>query len=114
MPTATLTPRGRQMQTVLARWERSGLRLAEFARREGMPGSTLTWWRYQLRQRGGTGSAVAPVPAMAFSEVRRETVTSAPAMVEVVLRNGRVVRVPLAGVEPTALRTLLRALDEPC
>jgi hypothetical protein len=41
-------------------------------------------------------------------------VTTAPGLVEVVLRNGRVVRVPLTGVEPTALRTLLRALDEPC
>jgi transposase-like protein len=114
MPTATLTPRGRQMQTVLARWERSGLTLAEFARREGMPASTLAWWRYQLRQRTGTGRADAPVAATAFTEVQRECAAAAPAFVEIVLRNGRVVRVPLGGVELTALRTLLRALDEPC
>jgi len=30
------------------------------------------------------------------------------------LRNGWVVRVPLAGVDATALRTLVAALDAPC
>jgi transposase-like protein len=102
------------MQTVLARWERSGLTLAEFARREGMPASTLTWWRYQLRQRTGGGRAAAPESVPTFTEVQREPAAAAAGVVEVVLRNGRVVRVPLRGVEPTALRTVLRALDEPC
>lgn len=114
MPTATLTARGREMQAVLARWERSGLTLAEFARREGMPASTLTWWRYQLRQRREIGSAGGPVTATAFTEVQRGPAMTAPGVVEVVLRNGRVVRVPVTGIEPTALRTLVRTLDEPC
>lgn len=114
MPRATLTPRGRQMQRVLARWERSGLTLAEFARREEMPAGTLAWWRYQLRREARRGSAVVAAPAATFTEVQREPAMPAPAVVEVVLRNGRVVRVPLTGVEPTVLRTVLRALDEPC
>jgi hypothetical protein len=44
-------------------------------------------------------------------------VLAAPAaatIAEVVLRNGWVVRVPLAGVDATALGTLVRALDAPC
>jgi len=33
------------MRRVLARWQRSGLTLREFAEKRGIPLSTLTWWR---------------------------------------------------------------------
>jgi hypothetical protein len=47
--TEGLTTRGRAMQRLLGRWERSGLTLAESARRAGMPPGTLAWWRHTLR-----------------------------------------------------------------
>jgi len=59
--------------------------------------------------------AVAPPPlAPRFTEVVLTTAAPPAAVAEVVLRNGWVVRVPLAGVEATALRTLVATLDAPC
>jgi hypothetical protein len=72
---------------------------------------TFTWWRHRLRR---AGTAAAAVPAPAFTEVVRATPPAAGAVAEVVLRNGWVVRVPLAGADAAALRTLLRGLDAPC
>ena len=109
------TRRGREMARLVARWERSGLTQAAFARRIGMPVATFTWWRHRLRR-----AARAPVPpaarpptpsASAFTEV----VLAAPrerAEVEVVLRDGRVLRVPLSA-DGHAVRRLIAALEAP-
>jgi transposase-like protein len=101
------------MARLVARWERSGLTQAAFARQCGMSVHTLTWWRWRLR----TGAASAPpavrAPAVAFTEVVL-TPPAASAVAEVVLRNGWVVRVPLTGVDAPGVRTLVAALDAPC
>jgi hypothetical protein len=99
------------MQRLVTRWEQSGLTQAAFARQCGMSVHTFTWWRHRLRR---AGTAAAAVPAPAFTEVVRATPPAAGAVAEVVLRNGVIVRVPLAGVEAAALRTLVRVLAEPC
>ena len=39
------TERSREMRRLMARHERSGLILSEFARREGIVPATLYWWR---------------------------------------------------------------------
>lgn len=35
---------------IVARQERSGLTIRDFARRNGLNANTLTWWRWRLRQ----------------------------------------------------------------
>lgn len=74
----------------LVRWEKSGLTRVEFARREGVNPSTLGWWRSTLRKDEA-------LPEVSFVEV---TVPERPLMksppIEVVLTNGRTVRVPPA------------------
>ena len=100
-----LTARGRAMQRLLGRWERSGLTLAEFARRAGMPPGTLGWWRHALRageRTPGDGRFLElPVPS-ALAEAPRP----APATFEVVFGDGTVVRVP-AAFDAAALDRLL-------
>lgn len=104
------TRRAQEMARLVARWERSGLTQAAFARECGMSVHTFTWWRHRLR----TGAASAPQPPR-FTEVTLPLALAAPGgIAEVVLRNGWVVRVPLAGVEAAALRTLMATLDAPC
>lgn len=108
-----LTARGRAMQRVLVRWERSGIPLAEFARRSGLSPATLGWWRHTLRAGARTAAAgrfvELPVRRV-MAEVPRPEV-SAP--FEVVLGNGTVVRVP-AAFDTAALARLLTLVGERC
>ena len=107
-----LTRRGEAMQRLVTRWEQSGVTQAAFARQCGMSVHTFTWWRHRLRS-----VPVTPPPRArpaTFTEVVRPAPPAAGAVAEVVLRNGWVVRVPLAGVEVGALRALLRGLDASC
>jgi transposase-like protein len=100
------------MARLVARWERSGLTQAAFARQCGMSVHTLTWWRWRLRSAPTAPTPRASTPT--FTEVVLTAPPIAGAVAEVVLRNGWVVRVPLAGVDAAAVRTLVRALDAPC
>jgi hypothetical protein len=102
------TRRAQEMRRLVARWERSGLTQAAFARQCGMSVHTFTWWRHRLRT---VPAVVGDRPT--FTEV----VLAAPppaVVAEVVLRNGWVVRVPLASGDATAVRTLVATLDAPC
>jgi len=106
------------MRRVLAGWQRSGLTLREFGERHGIPLSTLTWWRQVFRHAGEQGNAASKrIPAndvMVFSEVPQSaTVPTTPFVVEIVLHNGHLVRVP-AGADTETLRRVLRALQTTC
>lgn len=80
------------MARLVTRWERGGLTQAAFAGQIGMPAATFSWWRHRLRR---AASALPAVAAPALTEL----VLAAPARAdaEVVLRNRRLVRVPLGG-----------------
>lgn len=114
---STTSPRARQMRRVLARWQRSGLTLREFGQHRGIPLSTLTWWR-QVFRRAGEPVNVAPKSvasnAVVFTEVPRPaTVPTTPAVLEIILRSGHVVRVP-GGVDTATLQRVLQALQTAC
>lgn len=103
-----LTKRGREMRRLLVVQQRSGLSLAEFARRRGLRPNTLSWWRHRLR--GGDGVEecasrerfIEITPAASSREV--QTVAF-----EVVLSDGTMVRVP-ARFGGESLRRLLAVL----
>ncbi len=96
------TPRAREMRGVLADWERSGLRLTEFARQREISVATLSWWRHRL------GRSTA---ATEFVEVRPTAIDAGRAAVfEVVLPSGVLVRVPSA-FDGSALERLLTTLS---
>jgi transposase len=63
-------------------WQGSGLSAAEYARRKRLRARSLTWWRWKL-----AGKATTTFVELHADEVRAEPI-------EVVLGNGRVVRVP--------------------
>ena len=100
-----LTARGRAMQRLLARWERSGLTQAEFARRAGMPAGTLGWWRHALRA-GERTPGDGRFRELSVRGALAEVPQPAPAPFEVVFGDGTVVRVP-AAFDAEALDRLL-------
>jgi transposase-like protein len=105
---AAETERSRKMRRLFARWERSGLTLSEFARREDLVPATLYWWRRRLREAEGAAPA-----AVSFTEVSGVVVVAAAGGrgFEVVLDGGTTVRVP-EQFDAAALRRLLDTLRE--
>ena len=114
---STTSRRARQMRRVLARWERSGLKLREFGERHGIPLSTLTWWRQVFRRAGepvNTAAKSVASDAVVFTEVPRPaTVPTTPPVLEIVLRGGHVLRVPV-GADTDTLRRVLQVLQAAC
>jgi hypothetical protein len=112
---STTSVRARQMRRVLARWQRSGLTLREFGEKRGIPLSTLTWWRRVFRRAGEEdGNGAAAENAVVFTEVPKPTnVPRTPAVLEIVLPSGHLVRVP-AGADSDTLRRVLQALRTTC
>ena len=115
---STMTARARQMRRVLARWERSGLTLREFGQRQKIPPSTLSWWRQVFRRAGehrsGAPARRPPRNAVVFTEVPCVAPSpKVPAILEIVLRSGHVLRVP-AGADTDTLQRVLGILQPTC
>ena len=96
---STASPRARQMRRVLAQWPCSGLTLREFGHQRGIPLSTLTRWRQVFRRSGeqvnAASKSVPASDAVMLTEVPRPaTVPTTSPVLEIVPRNGHVVRVP--------------------
>jgi len=112
---STTSVRAREMRRVLADWQRSGLTLREYGEGRGIPPSTLSWWRRVFRdasaEDGNRASAENPV---VFTEVRPPAkVPRMPAVLEIVLPSGHLVRVP-AGTDTDTLQRVLQALQTTC
>jgi transposase len=90
----------------VARWEASGLSAAAFAARERLSAKSLVWWRWKLR----TSPSVPTASPLEFLPVRVvRTATARPSTaepIEILLPNGRIVRVP-AGVDEADLERVL-------
>ena len=95
-----LTKHGRAMRRLLAEQQRSGLTLAEFARRRGVRAGTLSWWRHRLgtEQRWAKSRRRPSSKAGRFLEITPASVVPAEARsaawFEIVLGDGTLVRVP--------------------
>lgn len=105
--------RAGEMGQVLDELARSGLGVAAFAREHGIPVSTLRWW--QSKQRGGVagnGRRRRGRPPRLVEVIGAAAGASGEGF-EVMLRSGRMVRVPMR-FEAAALRELLHTLEPPC
>jgi hypothetical protein len=90
---------------ILARWRRSGLSVRAFCRAEGVNEPRFYWWRRKLSQADAKESAFVPVHV-----VTGEVSAPAPRDIEVVLANGRCLRVG-PGFDPHTLVTLVDLLE---
>ena len=97
----------RQWRSWIAQWQRSGLSVAAFCARHDLPTASFYAWRRTLQDRDDAAAAFVPVRLVADEVPAR--------VLEVVLADGRVVRVP-PGFDATTLRQLLALLweDQPC
>jgi transposase-like protein len=89
---------------VLARWKRSGLSVRAFCGAEGLNPMTFYWWRRELERRDQPQPAFLPVRVLA------ETTGPSTVGIEVVLANGRSVRVS-AGFDPGTLMRVVELLE---
>jgi|SRR5262245_3068494 len=99
----------RQWWHRIAQWRTSGLSVRDFCARHGLATPSFYAWRRRLQQRAADTPAVVPVQVVADAVPAR---TSA---LEVVLADGRTVRVS-PGFDAVTLRQLLAALEgeDPC
>lgn len=109
---ATSKVRAAEWAKRVERWKRSGLSAEEFSVREGFRAARLSWWKWYLARNEPRRDAAALrkpqfVPARV---VERGNTTCTSPSVEVVLANGRVVRVTGA-VEPQLLMEAIRVLE---
>jgi transposase len=91
-------------RSVLARWERSGLSVRTFCRTEGLNQGTFYWWRRELNRRD------QPQPAFLPVRILPERAEPASGNIQVVLANGRAVRVS-AGFDPQTLVRVVELLE---
>jgi transposase len=91
------------------RWQQSGLTAEHFGRREGLDPRQLRWWKWSLQKRAAAGEG-ASVASFLPVRVVSPAPTAAPSAVEIVLGNGRRVRV-LGPVDPEVLAAVLEAAE---
>ena len=90
-------------------WRRSGLTVHAFCQRHHVTVSSFYAWRRTLRKRDNSDCPVTFLPVHVRADDR-----NAPPPLELVLANGRSLRIP-SGYDDTQLRRLLRTLeDSPC
>lgn len=103
-PSRSAPPSSTSWRTWVAAWTRSGLSARAFAAQHDLNPATLYGWRRRLRAE--TAPAVVPAPRIV------PITLEAPAVCELQLRDGRILRVPVT-IAPDVLRRLLAALEAP-
>src|SRR5262245_58100293 len=94
----------RYWRRVLCQWQRSGQRVRSFCSAHGLCEASFYAWRRTIQERDVHG-----LPGDARPTFVPVTIATAAASLEVVLPDGRVVRVP-AGFDAATLRQLLAVL----
>ncbi len=119
---STSSARAQQMRRGLEQWKRSGLTLEEFGQQQSIPRTTLVWWRHvfrhasrKRREASDRRQSSRPRVAVGFHEVQLAAPVArpAPAVLEVVLRSGHVLRMA-GGVEAATLQTVIAVLEGAC
>ncbi len=115
-----MSDRARYWRRLVAAWEKSGLSQAEFCRRRQVQAVNFGWWRRHLEstskspprtnRSGSSRKGSSPRSAKPqFVEFRMTEATAAPAY-EVVLRGGRVLRLP-PQFDPAVVAQLVVAVE---
>jgi hypothetical protein len=99
----------RQWRRWINQWRASGLSVRHFCDRRGLATASFYYWRRVLERRAAEKAAVVPVNVVV------DAVPAQSSALEVVLANGRAVRVA-PGFDAATLRQLLTVLQEgrPC
>ncbi len=100
----------RQWQRHIAEAARSGLSVREFCRRHRLPESRFYWWRRKLKMTRPDWKKVNVNRGGASFALVSEDGASPPAGLELVLRDGRRLRIS-QGVEEQTLRSVISALE---
>src|SRR4051794_23258575 len=100
----------RQWRRRIAQWRTSGLSVRDFCARHGLATPSFYAWRRTLQQR-----AAAAAPAFVAVQVVADAPPAPASVLELVLADGRIVRVA-PGFDAATLRQLLTALEgeKPC
>jgi transposase-like protein len=102
--------KAQQWRQLLELWRRSGLSVRAFCRRHHLAEPTFYAWRRLLSERPSSAPVAGKPLTFVPPEVRHDTPPTAPTL-ELVLSNGRCLRIP-QGFDPAALRRLLAALED--
>ena len=94
----------RQWRRWIAQWQTSGLSVADFCDRHSLATPSFYAWRRRLQQRA------ADTPALVAVQVVADTPPAQASALELVLADGRIVRVA-PGFDAATLRQLLTALE---
>lgn len=99
-----------ERKDIIERWQQSGRPAREFAAQTGIRASSLYLWRKQLK------AAAKPEPKISaskptFSELRLSTALPAAGHIEIVARNGRIVRVR-GDINTRTLQQVLAAVEQ--
>jgi hypothetical protein len=98
----------RQWRRWIGEWQASGLSVRTFCQRRGLTVSSFYAWRRVLQRRDAERATFVPVQVVA------DAVPTQTSALEVVLTDGRMVRVP-RGFDAATLRQLLAVLEgQPC
>lgn len=100
----------RHWQRTIAEAARSGLSVREFCRQHRLPEYRFYWWRRKLRATHPDRKTVNSNGGRASFALVSEEGGSQPAGLELVLRDGRRLRIS-QGVEEQTLRSVLSALE---
>jgi transposase len=94
------------------RWNKSGQSAEEFAAREGLKKERLVWWRWKLRAEAAASKDAAPLSFLPVQVVEpKASPVLRSALMDIVLPNGRVVRVA-PGFDLAALAHVLLIAEQ--
>lgn len=97
----------------IARWRKSGLGSAEYAQQQGLNRSTLLGWSFKVGAVATQPESSAPVgfvPVRVREQQTGKVATSNASRIEIVLANGRTVRVA-GGVDVGELARVIDVVD---